>query len=205
MNRRIGWAAITVGALTALIPTVVLFVAVTYLFVIPLAIGLFCVFLGITVLLVDGEYAKHVGWIVAILAAVAWVAPFGIIAYYNQPGHPIALVIPDGYRGRVKLVVDPHQGIEVPLTDGRYTYNISDNGELVIKNAGPFRRWHEMTCTYRSGQPIPIAIADGASSDAVQVHFLGMGKSFDGAKTEEYVKFFLGTAAELRKHYEHTP
>jgi hypothetical protein len=205
MNRRIGCTAIAIGTATAVIPTIILFAAVTYLFVIPLAIGLFCVFLGITVLLVDGEYAKHVGWIVAILASIGWVAPFGIIAYYEQPGHPIALVVPDGYRGEVKLSVDREQGIKIPLTDGRYVYNISDNGELIIMDAGPFRRWHETTCTYRNGNPIAIAVGDGTSSDAVQLHSLGSGKRFDGVKTEEYVEFFVGTNAELRKHYEHTP
>ncbi len=47
MYKGSAWAAVVIGSLTATLPTIVLFQAVTYLFVVPLLLGLMCIILGV--------------------------------------------------------------------------------------------------------------------------------------------------------------
>lgn len=202
MNKGSAWAAVVIGTLTATVPTFVLFQAVTFLFVVPLVLGLVCILLGVIALRTGGRFARHVGWIATILMLVAVVLPFGLIAYHNRSGYPIVLVVPDGYRGPVRLIIDRRQGVEVPLVDGKYTYRIPETGTLVIKDDSPFRQWHSMTAVYSSGKPIPIDHEDNLPADAVSLHSLGSGVRTQGGKQEEYIEDFVGTKAELRKYVD---
>jgi hypothetical protein len=203
MNKGSGWTALVIGTLTATVPTFVLFQAMTYLFVVPLVLGLVSIILGVTALRNGGWYAGHVGGIAAVLMLVAVVLPFGMIAYYNRSGYPIVLVVPERYRGPVRLIIDRHQGVEVPLVHGKYTYRIPETGTLVIKDDSPFRQWHSMKPMYSSGKPIPIDFEDNLRPDAVSFHSLGSGVSTQGGKEEEYIEDFVGTKAELRKYVDH--
>src|SRR6202158_6505662 len=124
MSRISSSVAIAFGVLTATVPTVLLFKAVTLLFMVPLFLGILCTLAGIIALRMPGKFGCHVGWVAAIICLTATVVPFGIIAYYDQPGYAIVLVIPDGYRGQVRLVIDRQYGAETPLSSGRYTYEI---------------------------------------------------------------------------------
>jgi hypothetical protein len=202
MNRRSGFAAVIIGILTATIPTFVLFQAVTFLFVVPLVLGMLCVLLGMTALRTGGKFAKHVGWIVVILMLIAVILPFGMIAYHNRSGYPIELVISEGYRGPVRLIIDRQQGVDVPLVDGKYTYRIPETGTLLIKDDSPFRQWHSMTATYTSGKLIPIDYEGDLPPDTVSLHSLGSGVSTQGGKQEKYIEDFVGTRAELRKYVD---
>jgi hypothetical protein len=114
--------AVIVGVLTTLIPTTVLFLAVTYLFVIPLMAGIICILLGVVGFRTDSPLGRHAGWLAVLLMFVAVGVPFGLITYHNRSGNPIVLVIPAGYRGPIRLVIDRAGGAEIPLQNGRYTY-----------------------------------------------------------------------------------
>ena len=200
MNKKAGLAAIVIGVLTVTVPTFILFQAVTYLFVVPLALGIFCIGLGVIFRRTESRFLRGVGWIAVIIMLYAIVLPFGLIAYLNRLGYPIELVIPDGYRGRVRFVIDRTQGVHVQLKDGKYTYHIPQSGTLIIKDDGPFRQWHSLTAVYANGMPIPNDYKDNLPADAVTLHSLGAGVRGQGSEREEFFEKFVGANAERRKY-----
>ena len=202
MNKGSGRAAVVIGAVTATVPTFVLFQAVTYLFVVPLLLGLLCVLLGVAAHRTDRKFARHVGWVAVILMFIAIVLPFGMIAYYNRSGYPIVLVVTEGYQGPVRLIIDRQQGVEVPLVNGKYTYRVPENGILVIKDDSPFRQWHSMTARYTNGKLIPRDNDGNLPPDAVSIHSLGSGVITQGGKREEFIEDFVGTKAAFRKYVD---
>jgi hypothetical protein len=200
MNRSSGWAAVIIGTLTATIPTVMLFQAVTYLFVVPLVLGLLCIVLGVTALRTEGTYGKHVGWIAVILMLVGVIVPFGMIAYYDRSGYPIVLVVPTEYRGPIRLIIDRKNGLEVPLVNKKYTYRVPETGTLLIKDDSPFRQWHSMTVIYANGKLIPNNYEGKLPPDTVSHHSLGSGVKTQDGKRQEYMEDFIGTKAEFKKY-----
>ena len=198
MYKGSAWAAVVIGSLTATLPTIVLFQAVTYLFVVPLLLGLMCIILGVIALSTGGRYGKHIGKIAVILMLIGTVFPFGMIVYYNRSGYPIVLVVPEQYRGPVRLIIDRDQGVEVPLLDGKYTYQIPETGTLVIKDDSPFRQWHSLTAMYSGGKLIPADHEENLPGEIVSIHSLGSGARVQGGKQEEFIEYFVGTKAEWR-------
>lgn len=202
MNKESGVAAIVIGVLTAAIPTFILFQAVTLLFVVPLLLGIFCISLGVVALRTESKLLRHAGWVAAIIMLIAIVVPFGMIAYHGRSGYPIVMVVPEGYRGPVRLVIDRRHGVDVPLEYGKYTYHIPQSGTLLIKDDSPFRQWHSMTASYTNGKPIPLDYEDGLPPDAVSLHSLGSGVRTRGGEHEAYIEDFVGTKAEFREYVD---
>lgn len=195
MNKQPGIAAIVIGVFTATIPTTLLFLAVTYLFLVPFVLGIVCIGLGVVAIDSEGKLFRYVGWLSVGIMLVAVVLPFGVIAYHRQSGYPIVLVIPEGYRGPVRLVVDEEDGVDVPLEKGKFTYHIPQSGTLRIKDDSPFRRWHPETAMYTNGRPIPIDYNETLAADTVSLHSFGSG-------AEGTVEYFVGTKIELQDYFE---
>src|SRR5579871_4078007 len=91
--------AIVIGAMTAVIPTLLLALDVNYLCFVPFMLGLFCLSVGVMSLGSGQKVGRLVGWSALALSTFAIVFPFGAIAISNRPGHDIVYVIPHGYRG----------------------------------------------------------------------------------------------------------
>jgi hypothetical protein len=202
MNRPGGRAALVIGVVTATIPTYVLFQAVTFLFVVPLLLGHVCIGLGVLALRTKSRFLRHVGLLAAVLMLIAILLPLGMIAYNSRSGYPIVMVIPEGYRGPVKLVIDRKEGVDVPLEDGKYTFHLPRSGTLRIKDDSPFRQWHSMTAFYTNGEPIPTDDEDHLPPDVVSLHSLGSGVKIQGGTQEEYIEDFVGTKAEFRTYVD---
>lgn len=190
--------AIMVGVLTAIVPTFVLFRAVTFLFLIPLFLGVASILLGVAALRSSSALGKLTASVSFVLLVVAVVVPFGMIAYHNRSGYPITLVIPDNYRGRVRLVIDKERGVDVPLRVGVYEYRIPESGTLHIRDDEPFRQWHTFRAEYAGGQRIPMD-DDNLRNDMIVLHSLGSGSRTKNGITEEHITYFVGTKEDLRK------
>jgi len=186
--------------LTATIPTFILFQGVTFLFVAPLALGIVCIHLGVVALRAEGKRLRHVDWLAVILMLIAVGLPFGIISYHNQPGHPILMVIPEGHRGPVKLIVDKRHGVDVPLANGTYTYRIPQDGTLRIQDDSPFRKWHTITAVYTNSKPLPRDDGGTRSPGAVLLHSLGSGTSTQEGSQKEHINDFIGTKPEFQSY-----
>ena len=73
----------------------------------------------------------------------------------KQSGHPVHFILPNGYKGTFKLVIDKKNGVEYKIQNGRYVIRIPKSGILKVKNFDPFYMWHKETASYEDGIPIP--------------------------------------------------
>jgi hypothetical protein len=62
--------------ITATIPTILFYQAVTLLFMIPLFTGILCIVLALLASRTSSSLARHVGWIALILIPLASIFPF---------------------------------------------------------------------------------------------------------------------------------
>jgi hypothetical protein len=73
----------------------------------------------------------------------------------TEPKYSIHFLLPDGYVGAFKLVLDKETGSEMTLENGRYILDIPRSGILKIKSFRPFAGLHEMSAFYKNGTRIP--------------------------------------------------
>jgi len=66
----------------------------------------------------------------------------------------VEFVVPDGYRGRFVLFVDPINGVALRQRDGVVTIDIPVSGVLRIKDDSILARWHTPKARYQDGTPI---------------------------------------------------
>ncbi len=202
MNMNPSSISVAIGVFTATVPTFMLVGAVSYLFVVPLVLGIVCIILGLLSRRLGGRLGRQIGWIAAMLMLTSIVLPFGIIALDRDSGHAVVLIIPNGYRGPVRLIIDRDHGNDIPLKDGKYTYHVPKDGTLLIKDASPFRQWHAESAIYASGTPIPNEYDGSLPPDAVLRHSISSGVTWRSGKQEEIIEEFIGTKAELQRHLE---
>lgn len=105
-------------------------------------------------------------------------------------------VLPDGYVGMFKIVLDEKGGVDIGLKDGRYKYEIPQSGILRVKSFAPFRAWHEESAAYRNGTKITLGGTDGVPDKAVALRDLGEGISGNGPPI---IVFVIGTKEEQEK------
>jgi hypothetical protein len=72
-----------------------------------------------------------------------------------QQGTPVHFVFPGGFKGPVRLVLDPSAGEDITPTNGQIIYAIPADGLLRVKSFEPFRGWHKQTANYEDGTVIP--------------------------------------------------
>jgi hypothetical protein len=194
-NRSAARLAIGIGVITLTFPTFILFQAVTCLFVVPLLLGVISVVVGVIALRRTSTMGEAAVATSALLFVLSIVVPCGLIAYANRSRPPVLIVVPDGYRGPVRLIIDPKNGVDMPLENGVYTYCIPNNGRLVIRDADPFRHWHTERARYANGKSLPSPL----SPETVGLRSLSSGSTTQGGVTESYIRFFVGTAEDVRK------
>lgn len=73
----------------------------------------------------------------------------------SRKGPPVHFVVPNGFTGEIRLILDESRGAEIKLVDGKYTYRIPRSGVLQVTSHKPFERWHERTAAYEDGTPLP--------------------------------------------------
>ncbi|MGE3805662.1 MAG: hypothetical protein AB7K24_13380 [Gemmataceae bacterium] len=119
--------------MTAILPTYLLYLRVTYLCLLPLMAGTASILFGIQALRSRATLGSHVGWIALTLSILSVLVSYLVIRQHDRSGQPIVLVIPDGYRGPITLIVAP-SGAEVRARDGQYTFQIPESGTLYIRD-----------------------------------------------------------------------
>lgn len=77
----------------------------------------------------------------------------------TEPKYSIHFILPDGYVGVFRLVLDKEAGVEMKLENGRYALEIPKNGVLKIKSFRPFAELHEIDAAYKSGKKIPYDVS----------------------------------------------
>ena len=114
-------------------------------------------------------------------------------------GPPVHFVVPDGFRGRIDIVLDTKHGSRIETQDGRYTLVIPASGTLRVQSFRSLQRWHTTTAAYASGRALPVIGTAGTNST---IAFFELGSSATsgnkGAGSTESVVCFVGTASEAR-------
>lgn len=104
-------------------------------------------------------------------------------------------VIPDGYVGMFKIVLDEREGVDVSPKNGRYTYEIPQSGILKVRSFAPFRTGYEASAAYRNGTKINLA-GDGVPDEAIALRDLGEEIRGNGPPI---IVLVIGTKAEQDK------
>jgi hypothetical protein len=107
-------------------------------------------------------------------------------------------VLPNGYIGLFKIVLDETNGLDVRRKFGRATYEIPPDGVLRVKSFEPFRGWHQVTASYRDGTEISTSITPG--DDEIAYRNLGSSSRGHGPIT---IAIVVGTKEQTNRIVEH--
>jgi hypothetical protein len=92
------------GLVTASLPSLLLFLQVNLLFVIPLAVGLFVAALGIMDF--SARNKDRIAALGVFLCIFAALGPFLFTSYLNRSGDPIRIVLPTDFQGHFSMKDD---------------------------------------------------------------------------------------------------
>lgn len=101
-------------------------------------------------------------------------------------------VLPDGYRGKVFIYVDPVNGVRLDPYNGYIRIDIPTSGVLGIRDDAVLSRWHTVKARYVNGTVIPyepngvgrtndplFIDGDAGTNDGVTVHWFYVGTRSD--------------------------
>jgi hypothetical protein len=120
---------------------------------------------------------------------------YGLYRMRSTGDLTVCFVVPDGYQGIFRLVIDPHA--EQPTQEGGvWVYRIPEDGVLRVKKHWPLSDWHRPTAVYRSGKPLDAAQLPPGKPyrDEIRVHSTGSATHPDGSQTMD---FFVGTDRQM--------
>ena len=120
-------------------------------------------------------------------------------------GTPVHFVVPNDFKGEVRLILDGAHGTEVKPSQGRYEYRIPASGNLRVTSFKPFEPMHVQTAAYEDGTVLEAEIETKKGpqgeqpllgKDAVVLCGGGLSqKNYEAPVTT----FFVGTTAEYEK------
>ena len=145
---------ISIGVLTAVLPTTLLFLSINVLFFVPLVAGLGCFAWGC--LRMPESLQPRATAIGIILCLVAAVGPFALRAYGDRSDRPVKVILPVGFRGEFSIVKDREHGQDLKLQDGAWVFEIPPGGVLFVNDDHPFYMWHRESYYYADGSLVPV-------------------------------------------------
>jgi hypothetical protein len=108
----------------------------------------------------------------------------------QRRGDPVHFVLPLGYRGAFKLVVDS-KGTNAELVGGRLTYLIPPSGTLLVRSDDPFLVWHEVSASFSDGSSLPLTNISAGGTNVLRF------ASLRSVNNSAYW-FFVGTENEIQ-------
>lgn len=113
-------------------------------------------------------------------------------------GLPVHFVVPDGFRGRIDIVLDTKHGSRMEAQDGRYTFIIPASGTFRVQSLQPLEKWHSTTAAYVSGTTLPVVAETGGTNSTIGFFQFGSSATSrsDNSDSTHTVVCFVGTAAE---------
>ncbi len=112
-------------------------------------------------------------------------------------GPPVLYILPDNFRGQIKLVVDA-EAPEVPLLDGNYVVRVPREGLVKVKSTDFLFQWHEVRARFKSGKALSID-----SENRNQLSLISMGQESSNVADEHGYKdwhlYCVGTHDECYK------
>src|SRR5690348_11806538 len=111
----------------------------------------------------------------------------------------VHFLIPNGYRGVFKVVVDQPDGTIIPKKDGRFIVEIPKNGLLKIKGENPFHS-PRYTAAFMDGKTIPYGKEFlGNPPKGIALWDLGVQVRYKDDQPINTICWFIGTNEEFQK------
>ena len=114
----------------------------------------------------------------------------------SESGRPIEYVIPDGYRGKVWVLLDPNAP-NLPVIGGRYQVEFPAQGLLRVRSMQPFERWHGSSARFAGGTGLAVDLVPGQSTVSpftIAMWSLARGSTWPNQR--DYIAWVVGTEAE---------
>ena len=131
-------------------------------------------------------------WITLVAAVLS-------ISGCNRPGEPVVkhmFILPDGYKGVFKVIVDTKSGLVVTPVKRVVKITVPPSGIVALKSNQTLRKWHTYTAIYKSGARLPYGVGVLPNPETVAI--------FDLWTDEEGAHYYLvGTKSlyeSLLKH-----
>ncbi len=121
---------------------------------IPFVVGTVCLIVG---LLPTSPKVKNRRLLIGLASlGIAFVLALGLIEYADRLGYPVNIIVPDGYTGKMWIVVDKTQGQAPKLVNGVWIFEIPPSGTLLINDDAAFTIGHEEDYYFANGQQINV-------------------------------------------------
>ena len=91
---------------------------------------------------------------------------------------PVHFVLPDDFRGEIRIEQGVTDASDPPLENGHYTIRISSSGLVRVKTMELFSHWHKERAFSASGRELPVLSGHGEQPEVTALRDLGM---FDDA------------------------
>ncbi len=180
----VSWPFLLIGLFVAIMPGTYWYLRVSYLFFVPLSCSV--LIFALAFVATRERIAKSAMVAALSLALIGFVAPPLILALAIAQQPDYEFVLPTGYRGGFKLIVDKKNGVEPKREGGKLVYVIPQSGVLKIRDDNLMGRYRTEAGRYADGTPMPSSL----------LHVLGIQDVFP--KGEESFWWFIGTIEEFR-------
>ena len=158
---------IMIGAFTATVPTLFLFMGVNLLFIVTLFVGLASMFIG-WFISNDPTRNKALRVCTLGLCAAVTVAPLALSAYLERTSYPITIIVHEDFAGNFSIVRHREIGIEPQFEDGHWVFRIPATGSLTISDDHPFYVWHSPINFFDTNGRRRIGKSLGTTAGSVQ-------------------------------------
>jgi hypothetical protein len=113
----------------------------------------------------------------------------------NRRSYQVEIVLPDGYRGKIRMVFEAEHGFPSETIDGKRVFRVSDDGEIHSRAENPFLKWGErLIVRERGGRVVEIAVPL-PEAEPTKIMYRPIGGPPDGREFWAVV----GTAEDLLK------
>lgn len=83
----------------------------------------------------------------------------------------IHFILPNDYRGIIKVIIDETDGINIEPENNYRTYHVPANGTILVKSLEPFETDSSITMVYDNGEPVRFVDESGAQTTAMEEPF----------------------------------
>ena len=136
---------------------------------------------------------SRIWFVVRIALCVGLVLMLFLYGFAMREGAPVHFVVPNGFKGPIRLPLDPIAGKDIAPTNGQFVYVIPANGILAVKSFEPFQRWHKQSASYVDGTAIP-----NEYETWIGLVLHGGGESTHVDQSPE-MEWFMGTKTEYER------
>jgi hypothetical protein len=161
-----------VGILTLVVPTICLFLSVTYLFALPLLVGIALIYLSFR------TSARRLFWYYFATATFVWAAPYALIAYGDRTYY-VEMVVPRNYAGILTVIRDSQRGSKLEKVGEFYRLDFSESPTIYSADPWVFFHWNQTRVINTDGK---ILVDETSETKKGSYELKGLGTVYNYVK-----------------------